>query len=205
VGADAGVARRPGGLGRAAEGEVRRGVRVFAAPVGRPPGLLGRWSASDGQQRDRAIDEAGGDWPKELAVPGQRGGGRADGRPLDARLQRAQERPGRVGLREGRARPVACRQHRLRLAASRPLSPPRTRSTSAPTGPTSAATVPPPSTTAAPAAAPPAGLAANPLRPRPGPGTRSRTRKTASGYGPGAFGRTSPRCTRSLRRGAATC
>ena len=115
------VARQQGGLGSVAEGQVRRSVRVSPQPVGRLAGVPGRRPAADRQQRDGAVDEADRDRSKELALPGKRGGRRADRRSDNAGLQRAAQRPGRMGVRQGRVGSVARRQQRLRCTPPRPL------------------------------------------------------------------------------------
>jgi hypothetical protein len=48
-----------------------------------------------------------GDRAEELAVPWERGGGRTDGGPVDGGVECRAERPGRVGVREGRAGPAS--------------------------------------------------------------------------------------------------
>ncbi len=127
LGPHARVHQRRCRAGRAAEGHVRAGAHVSEEPVRSATHLSRRRPHADRQQRDRAVDEAGGHWPKKLAFHRRRRARLPRCRPAHACQQRRTERPRRLRLREGCARSVAGWRDRLPRAPTGRLEgvPPR--------------------------------------------------------------------------------
>ena len=105
----------------ASQEQVRPGARLSSQPLGSLAAVPDGRADADRQQRRRAVDEAGRPGKEELAFYWQCCGRPASRRLPDAGQQRRPQRPGCLGLPQGRPRPVAGRLHRLRLAAARHL------------------------------------------------------------------------------------